>query len=169
MERHAYVSLAQCLSERVVKDPDRTAYIFLQPDGGEQHVSYRQLYADALLYAHTLAQAGIQPGDLVLLIFDHGYEVIAAFWGAIHFGAVPTILPYCVGDPLPTVYQSPLTALPEFAGAKAILTTAEFVPLLRQWARTTNALVLTRTRLARRSRLNLCQPLDTVRILPVFY
>lgn len=142
MERQAYASLAQCLPERAAKEPDRTAYIFLQTEDGERHVSYRQLYADALIYAHTLAQAGVQSGDLVLLVFDHGYEAIAAFWGAIHLGAVPTILPYLNMAPLPPVYQSPLAALTEFAGAKAVLTVPEFVSSLRQWVTETNAAVI---------------------------
>lgn len=142
MERQAYASLAQCLPERAAKEPDRTAYIFLQTEDGERHVSYRQLYADALIYAHTLAQAGVQSSDLVLLVFDHGYEAIAAFWGAIHLGAVPTILPYLNMEPLPPVYQSPLAALTEFAGAKAVLTVPEFVSSLRQWVTETNAAVI---------------------------
>lgn len=160
MERSAYTSLAQCLPERARTTPDRVVYIFLQANGAERQISYRQLYADAGVYAEALAQAEVKPGDLVLLAFDHGYDAIAAFWGVIHFGAVPTILPYCVGDPLPTVYQNPLTALPEFAGAKAILTTAEFVPLLRQWARATTALVLTKSQVSQNES---SEPLPTSR------
>lgn len=145
MERHAHASLAQCLPERVAKEPDRTAYIFLRTEEAEQHVSYRQLYADALIYARTLAQAGVQSGDLVLLVFDHGYEIIAAFWGAIHLGAVPAVFPYFVSDPTPEVYQRSLFDLREFAGAKVVLTLAEFAPALSTWVTGTGCLVCSKT------------------------
>ncbi|MGE0684152.1 MAG: AMP-binding protein, partial [Candidatus Binatia bacterium] len=73
-----------------------------------------------------------------------GYEVCAAFWGAIHLGAVPAIFPYLTSDPLPGVYQNPLAALSEFAEAKAVLTLLEFVSTLRQWVTGTGALVITK-------------------------
>lgn len=134
MERQAYISLAQCLPERAATGPNRTAYIFLQADGAEQHISYRQLYADALIYADTLAQSQCSARRSCSPRFDHGYEVIAAFWGAIHRGAVPAVFPYFVSDPIPEIYQRQLPQWTDFADAKAILTLPELESLVRQWS-----------------------------------
>jgi acyl-CoA synthetase (AMP-forming)/AMP-acid ligase II/acyl carrier protein/lauroyl/myristoyl acyltransferase len=84
----------------------------------------------------------VQPGDLVLLIFEHGYEVIAAFWGAIHLGAVPTVLPYFDTEPTPEVYHKPLSSLAEFAEAQAIVTLPRFAAAVEQWRDGRNCLVV---------------------------
>ncbi|MGE0684153.1 MAG: AMP-binding protein, partial [Candidatus Binatia bacterium] len=125
------ISLAQCLPERAAKEPDQIAYIFWE--GEEQRITYGQLYTDAHRYARILDSGNIRPGDLVLLVFEHGYELLAAFWGAIHCGAVPLILPYLTSDPIPEVYQKPLLSLTEFAEAKAVLTLSELEHTVRKW------------------------------------
>lgn len=133
MEHDGYTSLAQYLPERAAQEADRTAYLFWEGESKEQRITYGQLYADACHYAHILKTAHIQPGDLVLLAFEHGYELIAAFWGAVHYGAVPLLLPYLTADPIPEVYQKPLVSLTEFAEARIVLTLPELESTVRQW------------------------------------
>lgn len=44
----------------------------------------------------------MQPGDVVLLVLDHSYDLVIGFLGALYVGAVPVILPY----PRPNVLQT---------------------------------------------------------------
>jgi acyl-coenzyme A synthetase/AMP-(fatty) acid ligase len=57
-------------------------YIFWGGEEREPRITYAQLYADACIYAQLLRSLGIQQGGLVLLVFDYGYEVLAAFFVA---------------------------------------------------------------------------------------
>jgi acyl-CoA synthetase (AMP-forming)/AMP-acid ligase II/lauroyl/myristoyl acyltransferase/acyl carrier protein len=46
---------------------------------------------------------------------------------------MPLILPYLTAEPLPEVYQKPLSSLTEFAEAKIILTLPELEPAVKEW------------------------------------
>ena len=49
----------------------------------DQPVTYRQLVEGAAVWANTYEQQGVQPGEVVVLILQHGLELIFAYWGAI--------------------------------------------------------------------------------------
>lgn len=68
--------------------------IFLPGNDVVQEVTSRQLQAAVYHYAGVFCAQRIAPGDLVALAFNHTWELIPAFLGAIHLGAVPAILPY---------------------------------------------------------------------------
>lgn len=74
--------------------PDSICMIFLSGNDVVQEVTGRQLQAAVYHYASVLRTQRIVPGDLVALAFNHTWELIPAFLGAIHLGAVPVILPY---------------------------------------------------------------------------
>ncbi len=54
---------------------------------------YAELAADARAHAWRLVADGIRPGDRVALIAETGADFAAAFFGAIHAGALPVPLP----------------------------------------------------------------------------
>jgi len=60
----------------------------------ETTITYGEFFQQAARYAHALQGVGIQPGDLVALILQHGEDVLYAFWGAMLLGAVPSIFPF---------------------------------------------------------------------------
>src|SRR5437660_6499897 len=53
-----------------------------------EKLTYTQLYANALLWSHALAERGVLPGDRVLLWGPNSAEWVACFWGILLRGAV---------------------------------------------------------------------------------
>ena len=57
-------------------------------------LTYEQLLRGASAYSRTLAREGIQPGEVTVLILQHGEDLVYSFWGAILQGAIPSIMPF---------------------------------------------------------------------------
>ena len=77
----------------VAQQGDRTALTLVMPNG-TQTFTTRQFFEQAARSALALEQAGVQRGDLVVLVLQHGPEVLSAFWGAMLLGAIPSIFPF---------------------------------------------------------------------------
>src|SRR5690349_18139785 len=91
--------------------PDQVA-VTLQFSGRDDLlITYNQLLLGANRYALTLGREGIQPGEVVVLILQHGEDLIYAFWGAILHGAIPSIMPFLTEKLSPERYKADLTAL----------------------------------------------------------
>ena len=59
--------------------PERVA-VYLQHSGQpDLPISYRQLLRSAMSYARTYARDGLQPGEVVILILQHGEDLVYAF------------------------------------------------------------------------------------------
>jgi amino acid adenylation domain-containing protein len=73
----------------------------LEPGQGVVHVGasgpaftgYAELLADALRIGGGLREAGLRPGDPLLVVADDSADFLGLFWGAIVAGAVPVPLP----------------------------------------------------------------------------
>ena len=101
--------------------------ITLQKAGEEDtSITYKHLIEGAAGYAKTYAQCGIQPGEVVILILQHGIDLVYAFWGAILHGAIPSIMPYLTEKLLPERYRHDLEALISVTQPVAIVTYPEF-------------------------------------------
>src|SRR5512147_2552794 len=74
--------------------PERVAVYMQFPDLEDLLLTYDQLLSGASAYARTLESEGIQPGEVVILILQHGEDLIYSFWGAILHGAIPSIMPF---------------------------------------------------------------------------
>ena len=108
------------------RTPDQVA-ITLQFSGREDlPLTYSQLLRGASHYARTLERESIQPGEVVILILQHGEELVYAFWGAILHGAVPSIMPFLTEKLSPERYQADLAALISVTKPAAIVTYPEF-------------------------------------------
>ncbi|HEY6072161.1 MAG TPA: AMP-binding protein, partial [Anaerolineales bacterium] len=108
------------------KDPGRTA-IYLQRAGQpDLPISYGRLMAGATAYSHAFTAEGMQPGEVIVLILQHGEELIYAFWGAILCGAIPSIMPFLTEKLSPERYRADLAALVAVTRPAAIVTYAEF-------------------------------------------
>jgi fatty-acyl-CoA synthase len=108
--------------------PDDASIYLIERDVPDRKVAYRDLIEEAAGYARALEQAGIEPGELVILIQRHGIDLIAAFFGAILRGAIPSILPFLTEKLSPEIYRRSLTALIEVSQPAAIVTYPEFKP-----------------------------------------
>ncbi len=99
----------------------------LQHAGQEDlHLTYRHLIEGAAGYAATYRREGIQPGEVVILILEHGIDLVFAFWGAVLHGAIPAIMPFLTEKLLPDRYRADLAALIQVTQPAAIVTYPAF-------------------------------------------
>ncbi|HLO17178.1 MAG TPA: AMP-binding protein [Anaerolineales bacterium] len=89
-------------------------------------LSYDDLLRGASAYARTLEQEEIQPGEVVVLILQHGEDLVYSFWGAILHGAIPSIMPFLTEKLSPERYRADLAALISVTKPAAIVTYPEF-------------------------------------------
>lgn len=108
------------------RGPQRVA-IYLQFAGREDlPLTYDQLLSGASSFARTLAREGIQPGEVVVLILQHGEDLVYSFWGAILHGAIPSIMPFLTEKLSPERYRADLSSLISVTRPAAIVTYPEF-------------------------------------------
>ena len=106
--------------------PERVA-VYLQFSGREDlPLTYEQLLSGASAFARTLARAEIQPGEVVVLILQHGEDLVYSFWGAIMHGAIPSIMPFLTEKLSPERYRADLASLISVTKPAAIITYPEF-------------------------------------------
>src|SRR5262245_12850491 len=123
--QHPPRSLAEIVTRLGEREPDQRIFTFLYPDRAAQTVSAGQLHDDAGRMAAILRGRGVRPGDVLPLALDHAYELVAAFWGAIYLGAVPTILPYVSRKDRSQFYLEQVGRLTRFASATTVVAMPE--------------------------------------------
>lgn len=106
--------------------PDKVSLTVLLAGREDQPVTYRQLVEGAAVWANTFEQQGVQPGEVVVLILQHGLELIYAYWGAILHGAIPSIMPFLTEKLQPDRYRADLSALVGITQPECIVTYREF-------------------------------------------
>jgi len=119
-------NFSQLLQEHYERHPDKIAVYLLHAGQADRAVSYRDLLHGAAGYVKTYCQHGIQPGDVVILILQHGIDLLYAYFGAILHGAIPSILPFLTEKLLPERYRADLAALIAVTRPTAIVTYTEF-------------------------------------------
>ncbi len=121
-------TLPQRLLQTYREAPDRPALHLLFPKAPDLTLDYRALVHGAAGYAHALGQAGVAPGEVVILILQHSPDLVFAFWGAILHGAIPAIMPFLTEKLAPDKYRAELTALFSVTQPAAVITHPEFLP-----------------------------------------
>ena len=106
--------------------PEQVA-VYLQFSGREDlSLTYDQLLRGAGAYERTLEREGIQPGEVTVLILQHGEDLVYSFWGAILRGAIPSIMPFLTEKLSPERYRADLATLISVIKPAAIITYPEF-------------------------------------------
>jgi fatty-acyl-CoA synthase len=119
-------TLAAILRDHFVASPGRVT-VYLQRAGlDDLSISWERLVSHAASYAHLFARKGIQPGEVVVLILEHGEDLIYSFFGTILHGAVPSIMPFLTEKLSPERYRADLASLISVTQPAAIVTYAEF-------------------------------------------
>jgi acyl-CoA synthetase (AMP-forming)/AMP-acid ligase II len=108
------------------RTPDRSAIVLQFPGRDDLLITYDQLLRSSSGFAQTLEHEGIQPGEVIVLILQHGEDLIYAFWGAILQGAIPSIMPFLTEKLSPERYKADLSALISVTKPAAIVTYPEF-------------------------------------------
>src|SRR5271157_3347990 len=114
--------LRQSYGER----PEQVALYLLQNGQPDCPLTYHSLLQGAAAYAQAYQQNGIQPGEVVILILQHGRDLINAFFGAVLHGAIPSIMPFLTEKLLPERYRADLAALVAITRPAALVTYPDF-------------------------------------------
>jgi len=106
--------------------PEQVAVTLQFSDTDDLSITVEKLLRGAGSYARVLSSAGIQPGEVVILILQHGEDLIYSYWGAILHGAIPSIMPFLTEKLSPERYRADLSALISVTQPAAIVTYPEF-------------------------------------------
>src|SRR4051794_170468 len=97
------------VAARAREHPDRVAMVL-----GDRRVRYDELCRAAVGVSSRLAEANVEPGDVVILLGRHSIEAVVALLGCLHRGVVLAPLP-------PMFNESQLSALIDQTHARAIV------------------------------------------------
>ncbi len=106
--------------------PNKICVTMLHAGQPDLPVTYKDLIFGAAGYAKTYQQNGVQPGDVVLLILQHGIDLLYSYFGAVLLGAIPSIMPFLTEKLLPERYRADLISLLSVSRPTAIVTYREF-------------------------------------------
>lgn len=119
-------TLLHLIRKNYQNNPDKTAIVLQHAGQDDVLLSYKNLVGGSYRYARTYQREGIQPGEVVILILNHGADLVFSFWGAILYGAIPSIMPFLTEKLSPERYRADLAALLSVTRPAAIVTTPEF-------------------------------------------
>ncbi|MBM3125897.1 MAG: fatty acyl-AMP ligase [Chloroflexi bacterium] len=119
-------TFASRLHSHLSRTPEKIALTLIQAGRPDRSLRYHELLREAHGYVQVLADRGIQPGEVVVLILQHGEELVASYLGAVILGAVPSIMPFLTEKLSPERYRADLAALVSVTRPAAIVTYDEF-------------------------------------------
>ncbi len=129
--RATFTTLLDAITIRQI-DNDVPAIIFVATDAEPITVTRQQLVTVAKQYAMVLRKLNIGIGDLVIVAHTQNLESIYAFWGAMMLGAIPSMFPTITEKLDPEIYMRDIGELVNRSAVKAILTTEQFAPMLKE-------------------------------------
>ncbi len=106
--------------------PERVAITLQKAGQPDAPMTISRLLCGAQGFANVLSQNEIKPGEVVVLILQHGEELIYSYFGAVIHGAIPSIMPFLTEKLSPERYRADLSALVSITQPAAIITYAEF-------------------------------------------
>ncbi len=121
-------TFSEVLRQYYLTCPDRVSVVLMQSKVPDEPITYGALVRGAAGYAQALARADVRPGEVVIVILQHGSDLIYAFWGAVLQGAVPSIMPFLTEKLAPERYRQDLAALIQTTHPAALITYPEFLP-----------------------------------------
>jgi len=92
----------------------------------DKTITYNDLIHNSNRYAQTYASKGIKKGEVIILILQHGEDLVYSFWGAILHGAIPSIMPFLTEKLAPEKYRADLASLISITKPTTIITYPEF-------------------------------------------
>ena len=119
-------TLTDLIQQNYQNAPQKAAFILQQAGQEDFTIFYADLVRGAARYARSYAREGIQPGEVVILILQHGEDLIYSYWGAILYGAIPAIMPFLTEKLAPERYHADLTMLVGITQPAVIVTYPEF-------------------------------------------
>lgn len=122
--RHQYSSLLDATT--LVAADERPALIFVSSDAPSVTVSRLEFRTNVMIAARSLIDAGILPGQVVVIADTQSLDSIYAFWGALAMGAIPSMFPTLTEKLDPDVYMTSMAELVRLSNVAAVLASKEF-------------------------------------------
>src|SRR5687768_7834976 len=119
-------TFSELLRSLYQQSPQRVAVTVQKAGQPDAPMTVSQLLNGAQGFADVLHEIGIKPGEVVILILQHGEELIHSYFGAVIHGAIPSIMPFLTEKLSPERYRADLAALISVTQPAAIVTYAEF-------------------------------------------
>ena len=119
-------TFAAVLKDFYEREPDRVAITLQHANQPDVPIAYRELIERSNDYAAAYARAGVRPGDVVILILQHGRDLVYSYWGAVLQGAIPSIMPFLTEKLSPDRYRADLAALFLHSRPTGVVTYPEF-------------------------------------------
>ena len=119
-------TFSHILKHHYEEDPDRVCLYILQTNHPDFPLTYRDLIQGAAGYAKTYEKEGILEGEVIVLILQHGIDLVFAYFGAILHGAIPSIMPFLTEKLLPERYRADLASLISITRPAGIVTYKDF-------------------------------------------
>jgi fatty-acyl-CoA synthase len=111
-------------------DPAAPAVIYVRPGTPATTVPRGEFWAAADRYASGLQRLGVRAKDVAVIAHAEGMDALYAFWGALQIGAIPSMFPILTEKLDPEAYVSNMTLLVRHAGARIVVATDAFAPVL---------------------------------------
>jgi len=125
------MTFAERLNLHLSQTPEQVAVTLQITNQPDLPVTYAQLLRGAQGFAQALENEKIDSGEVVLLILQHGEELIYSYFGAIIQGAIPSVMSFLTEKLSPERYRADLSTLISVTRPAAIVTYAEFADEVR--------------------------------------
>jgi acyl-CoA synthetase (AMP-forming)/AMP-acid ligase II len=117
-------------------EADKPAIMFVRSDAEAVTLTRRQFAQQSARTAQALRQLGLAPAadaeaPVVLIAHTQNLDSILAFWACLLLGAIPSMAPTLTEKLDPDHYRRNLSEVVRVAQARAVLTTDQFAPALR--------------------------------------
>ncbi|GAP16096.1 acyl-CoA synthetase [Longilinea arvoryzae] len=119
-------TFTRLLVDRLRSQPDSTALVLQTARQPDWTLSVSDLIRAAAGWQSVLAGHGVCPGEAVLLILQHGSDLVQAYFGCVLNGSIPAVMPFLTEKLLPERYRAELSALLGVTRPAAVITYADF-------------------------------------------
>lgn len=114
------------------KNPDAVFCNFISR-GKVKEYSYAELLSNSISYSHLLKNAGINQGEIVIIILEHCPDLYFSFLGAMLAGCIPSFLPFQTPKQDTAVYWKSQLELFKRIKARALITYEANLELLKNY------------------------------------
>ena len=118
-------TFSHILQQHYSKSPDKLSIVLQHTGQPDKLLTYRDLLVGADRYRRTYIRVNLQPGEVIILILQHGEDLVYSFWGAVLHGAIPAIMPFLTEKLSPERYRADLASLIDITRPAVIVTYPE--------------------------------------------
>jgi fatty-acyl-CoA synthase len=115
-------TFSNLLQRHYIENPQKLSLVLQHAGQPDKLLTYSDLVTGANRYALLYEQEKLQPGEVVILILQHGEDLVYSFWGAILQGMIPAIMPFLTEKLSPERYRADLASLISITRPSSIVT-----------------------------------------------